>query len=394
MKNEIYEKAKQNKEWLKTVRRTLHQNAETGFDLSKTVAFVKEQLRALGIAYKDCGKSGVIATLGNKRKNWAILLRADMDGLPMYEDTGESYACKTGNMHACGHDLHTTMLLGAAKLLKENEAILCGQVKLLFQPAEEILQGATAVIEAGVLKNPAPQAAVALHVSTATNLPTGTAVLSTREISAPAADFFTIRIKGKACHGATPHKGVDALLAAAQTVVGLQALSSREQEVDDPFILTIGKLSTGDAGNAIAQTAELNGTLRAYTEATRERLKIRVKEIVEAQCKSIGASVIVTFDGGCPTLKNDQTLVAQAKACVETLFGKEWLVTTDGRGGGSEDFAYISQEIPSVLIVLSAGEKDKGYIYPLHHPKVRFDEDVLWRGSALFAQFACDYLKK
>jgi hippurate hydrolase len=376
------------------VRRTLHKNAEVGFTLAKTVACVKEQLHAMGIACQDCGKSGVTAMLGNKRKKRVILLRADMDGLPMYEATGESYACKTGNMHACGHDMHTAMLLGAAKLLKANETLLDGQVKLLFQPAEEILQGAKDVIESGVLKNPVPQAAIALHVSTATNLPTGTAVLSTRAISAPAADYFTIRITGKACHGATPHQGVDALLAAAQTVVGLQVLSSREQEIDDPFILTVGKLTAGNAGNALAERAELNGTLRAYTESTRERIKSRMREIVRAQCKSVGASAVVTFEGGCPALKNDPGLIQLAKSSVETLFGKDRVITTDGRGGGSEDFAYISQELPSAFIVLSAGQREQGYVYPLHHPKVRFDEDVLWRGSAFLAYFAHEWLKK
>ena len=394
MQNNITAQANAQTKWQIQLRRALHANAETGFSLPDTVGIVKRELSSLKIPFENCGKSGIVAWIGNKRSKKAILLRADMDGLPMYEATGDEYACKTGNMHACGHDIHTAAVLGAAKLLKDREDKLTGCVKLLFQPAEEILQGASEMIANGALKNPAPNAAVAMHVSTGIDLPTGTAVLSSREIAAPAADYFQIQFHGKSCHGATPDQGTDALLAAAYTVIALQTLPAREQQVDDPFVLTVGKLQAGSAGNAISESAVLQGTVRAYNETTREKIKNRMQEIVKAQAKSVGVRGKLTFTGGCPTLKSDKTLVQLAKTCAENLFPEKQVVVTDGKGGGSEDFAYISHEIPSVFMVIAAGRIADGYKYPLHHPKTRFDEAVLPIASALLSQFVLDYLKK
>ena len=368
----------------------MHECAETGFALKATKKYIKEQLQALGYTPKDCGKAGIAALIGKKGKP-CVLLRADMDGLPMYENTGLPFACKRGNMHACGHDMHAAMLLGAAKLLKEKEKELKGCVKLLFQPAEEILEGAKDCIKAGVLTDPKPQAAFALHVSTGNDLPTGTIVLSTRETSAPAADYFEIEVKGKSCHGATPEKGIDALTAAAQILLALQTLPAREQAVENPFVLTVGKMQAGSAGNAIAENAQMQGTLRAYDETTRAYIKERIKEIAKNTAKSLRASASVRFLGGCPTLKNDLTLAAFAEKEVKKLFGEKSVVKTDGRGGGSEDFAYFSHEVPSLLLVIGAGEKKKGYEYPLHHSKTDFDEAALDVGSKLLAHLAIEW---
>lgn len=374
------------KEW----RRALHERAETGFALKETKKYIEEQLKALGCEPKDCGKAGIATIIGKKTER-CVLLRADMDGLPMYENTGLPFASKSGNMHACGHDMHAAMLLGAAKFLKEKERELRGCVKLLFQPAEEILEGAKDCIEAGVLNDPKPQAAFALHVSTGGELPTGTIVLSTRETSAPAADYFEIRVKGKSCHGATPHKGIDALVASAHILLALQTLPAREQAVENPFVLTVGKLEAGSAGNAIAEKAKMQGTLRAYDEKTRAYIKDRVTEIAKNTAKSLGAKATVRFLGGCPTLKNDLTLVAFAEREIKKLFGEKSLVKTDGRGGGSEDFAYFSHEVPSLLLVIGAGEKKKGFEHPLHHPKTDFDEAALPIGSKLLSHLAIEW---
>ncbi len=374
---------------VKKWRRALHERAETGFALKETKKYIKEQLKDLGYTPKDCGKAGIVALIG-KKTGRCVLLRADIDALPMYENTGLPFASKSGNMHACGHDMHAAMLLGAAKLLKEKEQELKAQVKLLFQPAEEILEGAKDCIEAGVLEDPKPQAAFALHVSTASELPTGTIVLSTRETSAPAADYFEIAVKGKSCHGATPDKGIDALNAAAHILLALQTLSAREQAVENPFVLTVGKLQAGSAGNAIAENAQMQGTLRAYDETTRAYIKERVTEIAKNTAKAFGAKGSVRFLGGCPTLKNDLTLVAFAEREIEKLYGKAALVKTDGRGGGSEDFAYFSHEVPSLLLVIGAGEKKKGFEHPLHHSKTDFDEAALGIGSKLLAHLAIE----
>ncbi len=375
---------------VKKWRRALHERAETGFALDKTRTYIKEQLKGLDCQPQDCGKSGIVALIGEKTKP-CVLLRADMDGLPMYENTGLPFACQSGNMHACGHDMHAAMLLGAAKILKEKERGLNVCVKLLFQPAEEILEGAKDCIEAGVLEDPKPQAAFALHVSTGGALPTGTIVLSTREISAPAADYFEITIKGKSCHGATPEKGIDALNAAAHILLALQTLSSREQAVENPFVLTVGKMQAGSAGNAIAENAQMQGTLRAYDETTRAYIKERIKEIAKSTAKCFRAKASVRFLGGCPTLKNDLTLVAIAEKEIKKSFGKTALMKTDARGGGSEDFAYFSHELPSLLLVIGAGEKKKGFAYPLHHSKTDFDEAALGVGSKLLANLAMEW---
>lgn len=375
---------------LKNWRRALHERAETGFALKETKKYIKEQLQALGYTPKDCGKAGIVAIIGKKGKR-CVMLRADMDALPMYENTGLPFACKSGNMHACGHDMHAAMLLGAAKLLKEREKELKGCVKLLFQPAEEILEGAKDCIEAGVLTDPKPQAAFALHVSTGNELPAGTIVLSTREISAPAADYFEITVIGKSCHGATPEKGIDALNAAAHILLALQTLSSREQAVENPFVLTVGKLQAGSAGNAIAENACMQGTLRAYDETTRAYIKDRVTEIAKTTAKAFRAKASVRFLGGCPTLKNDLTLAAFAEREIKKLFGEKSLVKTDGRGGGSEDFAYFSHELPSLLLVIGAGEIKKGFEHPLHHSKTDFDENALGVGSKLLAHLAMQW---
>ncbi len=374
------------KEW----RRALHERAETGFALKETRKYVKEQLTLLGYEPKDCGKAGIVALIGKKGAR-CVMLRADIDALPMYENTGLPFACKKGNMHACGHDMHAAMLLGAAKLLKEKESQLQAQVKLLFQPAEEILEGAQDCIKAGVLTEPRPQAAFALHVSTGNELPTGAVVLSTREISAPAADYFEIRLKGKSCHGAMPDKGIDALNAAAHVVLALQTLSAREQAVESPFVLTVGKLQAGSAGNAIAENAQMQGTLRAYDEKTRAYIKERLGEIAKNTAKAFGAKASVRFLGGCPTLKNDVTLASFAEKEIKKLFGEKRLIKTDGRGGGSEDFAYFSHELPSLLLVIGAGEKKKGFAYPLHHSKTDFDENALKVGSKLLAHLATEW---
>ncbi len=377
-------------------RRELHENAEVGFELPKTVAFVKKVLRSLGYQPKECGKSGLVATVGKGKR--VFLLRADMDALPVLEEGKLSFACKYGNMHACGHDLHTAMLLGAAKLLKEREGELQGQVKLLFQPAEEILEGAKAMLEGGVLEAPKPQAGLMLHVMTATELPTGSVVVATGN-SAPSADFFEIAVQGKGCHGSTPWKGVDALLIAARIVLGLEEISAREIPLSTPAVVSVGSLQAGEAGNVIADRAVIKGTFRTYDEGTRAHIRRRIEEVATGIASAYRAEATTTFAGGCPVLRNDGKLARLAKAYAAELLGKDRAFLMDElggearkEGGGSEDFAYIAKELPCVMLALSAGEKGKGYEYPLHHPKAAFDEKALPIGSALYAGIAIKWL--
>ncbi len=373
-------------------RRYLHQNAETGFALPKTFAYVEKTLRDLGYTPQRCGRAGLIALVGEDNGTPCTLLRADMDGLPLRERSGEKFACKTGNMHACGHDLHAAMLLGAAALLKRREQRLKGCVKLLFQSAEEILEGARDCLKNGVLDAPTVQRAMTLHVLTALPLKTGTAVVSSAGVSAPAADFFRITVQGKGCHGSTPWKGVDALAVGAHILLALQTISAREIPIG-AGVLTVGCLQAGSAGNVIADSAMIEGSLRAFDESVREKLKKRLVEIARAQANAFRAKATVEFLGGCPVLVNDERTSEFAYQTAKTVLGADRVFTSAELGstqekGGSEDFAYISREVPSVLVALAAGESDKGYGYPLHHPKVRFDENVLPIGAALYAAFA------
>ncbi|MBE7085061.1 MAG: amidohydrolase [Clostridiales bacterium] len=387
----IIEQAKALQTTLVKIRRKLHANAETGFDLPQTQKIVWETLEAYGYAPNRVGKGSIIATLGEEKKGDCILLRADMDGLPIEEKTGKTYACKGGNMHACGHDLHTTMLLGSAKLLKEREKELRSPVVFLFQCAEETLQGAKDVVESGILQEYNVKRAVMLHVLTATDLPTGKIVVASEGISAPSADYFTVEVIGKACHGASPQNGVDALSICARILLALETLSAREISTIEPFVLTVGKMSAGVAGNAIADRAVMQGTFRTFDGATRAYIKRRVEEIAKGIAKTFKGSAKVAYPSGCPALKNDGGMSALIGERLKNGIGKDEVYASADLGGnvkksmgGSEDFAYIAEKVSSVMLALSAGQKKKGYVYPLHHPKADFDESVLYIGALAY----------
>lgn len=394
----ILNEAKGLQKELVEMRRRLHGRAELGFALTETAAFVKETLAAMGYEPQSCGRSGLTVTVGKGEKTF--LLRADMDGLPIKEKTGLPFACKNGNMHACGHDMHTAMLLGAAKLLKTREKALKGTVKLLFQPAEELLEGAKNALENGVLDAPKVSGAMMLHVMTNVPIPTGSVVVSSAGVSAPAADYFTVEVKGKGCHGSAPWNGVDALSVAAHILLALQELPARELSLAEPAVLTVGSMVAGEAGNVIADTALLKGTLRAFDERVRERVKRRLEEIAKNVAKAFRAKARVVYGSGCPSLLNDEKLSLLTEKVLKDLLGENAVFTssslqgdTKSSSGGSEDFAYISRKVPSVMVALAAGETEKGYAYPLHHPKAQFDEAALSIGAAVYAHTAIEWLK-
>lgn len=377
-------------------RRWLHQHPGVGFDIGETKEFVREKLTEMGLSPADCGKAGLVATVGGKKPGKVFLLRADMDALPIREESGVEFASSNGAMHACGHDMHTAMLLGAAKILKAHEDEICGTVKLMFQPAEEIFEGGKDMIASGVLENPRPDAALMIHVTAAMPMPAGMIVVCAPGVSAPAADYFTIKVQGKGCHGSAPWNGVDALTAASHILLALQELHARELPASEEAVLTIGTFQGGTASNVIADSAELGGTIRTYDEKTRSFLKERMTEIAESVAKAYRATATVEFGSGCPTLVNDGALAGKVTGYLREMLGRGVLSAADfgngARGGGSEDFAYVSQEVPALMLALAAGEPDKGYAFPQHHPKVRFDETVLPIGAAAFTQAAMRWL--
>lgn len=399
-KEQILQEAKALQEEIKSHRLWLHTHAETGFDLTETKPYVKSTLTEMGYTVQECGKAGLVTTVG-KPGGKVLLLRADMDALPIAEEADVDFACKNGRMHACGHDMHTAMLLGAAKILKAHESGLDGMVKLMFQPAEEIFEGSKDMIASGALENPRPDAALMIHVAAGMPLPAGTVVVSAPGVSAPAADYFTIRVHGKGCHGSAPQNGIDPLTAAAHILIALQEIHARELSASDEAVLTIGTFHAGEAGNVIPDTATMGGTIRTYDEKTRAYLKERMTAIAQSIAEAFRASAEVSFGSGCPTLVNDKDLSEKVTGYLKGLLGANRAFTTaelsggkPARGGGSEDFAYVSHEVPSLMLALAAGEPSKGYVYPQHHPKVKFDESVLSTGAAVFVDCALQYLRE
>ena len=399
-KEQILQEAKALQEEIKSHRLWLHTHAETGFDLTETKPYVKSALMKMGYTVQECGKAGLVTTVG-KPGGKVLLLRADMDALPIAEEADVDFACQNGRMHACGHDMHTAMLLGAAKILKAHESELEGMVKLMFQPAEEIFEGSKDMIASGVLENPRPDAALMIHVAAGMPLPAGTVVVSAPGVSAPAADYFTIRVHGKGCHGSAPQNGIDPLTAAAHILIALQEIHARELSASDEAVLTIGTFHAGEAGNVIPDTATMGGTIRTYDEKTRAYLKERITSIAKNVAEAFRAGAEVGFGSGCPTLINDKALSEKVTGYLKDLLGANRAFTTaelsggkPARGGGSEDFAYVSHEVPSLMLALAAGEPSKGYVYPQHHPKVKFDESVLSTGAAVFVDCALQYLRE
>lgn len=397
---ELLREAAQMKAEITEKREYLHAHAETGFELENTLPYVKGELEKIGCSPKACGRAGLVALIGGKKPGRVFLLRADMDALPIRETSGVDFAAGNGCMHACGYDMHTAMLLGAAKLLKKHEDEICGTVKLMFQPAEEIFEGSADMIGDGVLENPAVDAALMIHVMAGMPFAPGTVIVSDPGVGAPAADYFTIRVQGKGCHGSMPNMGVDPLTAAAQILIALQEIPSRELAINDRAVLTVGSLHAGTAANAIPDEAVMSGSLRTFDEEVREKIKVRMTEIAEGIAGAFRAGAEVTFGSGCPTLKNDKALSADASRYAKELLGEEKAFTVSelSAGGvsgsaGSEDFAYVSQKVPSIMLALAAGQPEKGYVYPQHHPMVKFDPDALDIGSAVYAYMAARWLE-
>ena len=388
-KKQLIEEISQIEHELIEIRRALHQMPETGFNTEKTIAYIRNKLDQYGCEALPCGKSGLSVTLGQKEGK-TILLRADVDALPMCEETELDYASKNGNMHACGHDFHAAMLLGAAKILKAHEHELNGNVKLMFQSAEEIFEGAKDMVEHGILEK--VDAAMMIHVISCVPISSGTILISSAGVGASAADMFEIMIQGKGCHGSMPETGRDPLIPMAHLILGLQSLQTREISVSDKSVLTIGSVHAGKAANIIPDQVILKGSLRTYDEKIRSYLKQRICELSASTAAIYQCTAEVSYTSGCPTLINDKKLSSQMVSVLSEVFEDKAMMAPSGTSG-SEDFAYVSQQVPSLMLSLAAGHPQNGYVYPLHHPKVMFDESALIKGTSAFVICAMEYLK-
>lgn len=372
-------------------RRALHRNPETGAELPETAAYVKRRLEALGYAPRMLA-GGVAAEITGEKTGRCILLRADMDALRIREETALDFRSENGNMHACGHDLHAAMLLGAAGLLQKHRQELAGTVRLVFQPDEEGFTGAKAMLAAGVLwEAPQPQAAVALHVHSGT--PSGL-VLCGRGTFMAGCTIFRVTAEGTGCHGAMPETGIDPINIAAHIYLALQELTARELAAEVPAVVTVGRFRGGEAPNIIPGTCVLEGTIRTFDREVTARLMARIGEIAENTARAFRGSARVEELASAPPLKNDPALMNRMADWAEELVGSQRVYRMDKGGMGSEDFASYTYEVPSAYLLLGAGTaaEDSRFGKPMHNPQVVFNEKILPEGAALYAMAALRWL--
>lgn len=370
-------------------RRYFHHHAEIGYHLPQTVAYVRQRLVEMGYEPTDICEGGLSATVGKGGK--VFMLRADMDALPMKEESGLPFACtEADNAHTCGHDLHTAALLCTAKMLKENESSLNGTVKLMFQPAEEILCGSRMMIDGGILDNPKVDAAFAAHVTPRYEV--GQIALISG-VAMAACYGFRIHIKGSSAHGCYPEQAVSPINIAAHIYLGLQELIAREADPTKTAVLTIGSIHSGSMPNTIPDEAIMEGTLRTFDQPLIDFLIKRANSIVEKTAETYRGKAYIEVMWNVPVVYNNPALHDDVCRYYEGAFKKVPLV--DSLIAGSEDFALITQKVPAVDLYIGATKKENlNAFYPAHHPKCVFDEDVLAYSAALNAEVAVRWLKE
>ena len=390
--NKFMEQAIAIKDDIVEYRRTIHSNPEVGAELPKTKAYVMDKLREFGYTPEEICESGIVTTIEGAKPGKTFLLRADMDALPMAEATSCDFKATNGAMHSCGHDMHTAMLLGAARLLKQNQDQIEGTVKLVFQPDEEGFTGAKKMIEAGVLENPKVDVAMAMHVNSGTpsNL-----VVCGKGTSIGGCYRFRIVVKGTGCHGAMPETGVDPIFIAHHIYSGLQTILTREIPATKPAVITIGKFVGGDAPNIIPGEVIMEGTFRYLDKEMGEMVIGRMNDIVTSTAKTFRGEAELIELSSVPPLTNNNELADELTGYMKDIVGERGVFVYEGGGMGSEDFASFSHEVPSLYIILGAGAKNENpeFGVPMHNEKVVFNEDILPTGAAIHAYSAITWLK-
>ncbi|MBN2582249.1 MAG: amidohydrolase [Planctomycetes bacterium] len=369
-------------------RRDFHQHPELGFQESRTSGIVADELEQLGLTVRrNVGRTGVIGDIDVPGAKGRILLRADMDALPVQEASGEPFASQTaGCAHLCGHDAHVAMLLGAANLLARHKKDLKSSVRLMFQPSEESPPGgAAAMIDEGVLDG--VDRAFAIHVFTAHE--SGVWGLLTGPVMA-AADAIRIRVTGRGGHAATPELCVDPVVAAAQVITSLQTIMSRRIKPHDIGVLSLCMVHGGNAFNVIPDTVDLGGTLRTHSEKTKNRVVKLMRDILSGIETSYGVTIDMQFTHGYGAVINDATVIADTQTAVEHLFGPGHVTEVEKKFGG-EDFCFLLDRVPGAMVFLGVGNVAKGITAAHHNPQFRIDEDVLWQGAALYTQMALNH---
>lgn len=379
------------------LRRQFHMNPELGMEEYETAKTVANYLRDLGLEVQTgVGGTGVVGLLRGGTPGATVALRADMDALPIQEETQAEYASKTpGKMHACGHDAHTANLLGTARLLTEltgGGSRLTGNVKFLFQPAEEGPGGAEPMIEDGALKDPDVDAVLGLHVNT--DLPTGHIAVKDGVTSA-SSDTAIVAVLGKGGHGAHPEKSVDSVVVAAQVVTALQTVVSREIGATDSAVITVGKINGGFRNNVIAPRVDMEATVRALSTETREALPERIERVVRGVTEGMRAEYQMKYRFGYPPLENDTDMVQLVADVGRGVLGDDCVRVLQTPSMGAEDFAYFAAEVPGCFFRLGARDDEKGLgLYPGHHPMYDLDESAMAVGMTVMSMAALEYLAR
>ena len=370
------------------LRRDIHREPEIGFETEKTAEKVLDALDGLPLEIQTgVAENGVVATLKGEGDGPTVALRADMDALPIHEETGLPFASEEdGKMHACGHDGHTSMLVGAARVLSQDHLRerLNGTVKFIFQPAEEGYAGGQVMVEEGVAED--VSSIFALHLWP--GLPFGRVGTKAGPIMA-AADAFEMTVKGQGGHGAMPHLAADAVVMAAQIVTALQTVVSREASPFDPAVLTVGQIEAGFAFNIIPETAYLGGTVRTLNPDLRGRMPERIEELARGIAQGMRGDIELDYRFSYPVTSNDADSARLVLDVAGELFGEENAVELDNPSMGGEDFAFFLEKVPGAFIWLGVGD-----VSGLHTAQFSFDEEVLSQGSALLAALALESLSE
>ena len=372
-------------------RRAIHRAPEVGAHLPQTVQFVEEKLRLLGYEPRELG-GGVVAELTGEDMGRCILLRADMDALKVREKTDLPFRSENGSMHACGHDMHAAMLLGAAKVLQSDRAALKGEAVLIFQTAEETAKGAKNVIANGWLDG--ADAAFGMHIGTiiSNTAPEGT-IFAVPGCCMASFDRFMIRVTGVGCHGSTPEKGTDPINAAAHIITALQAINSREFNACAPIVVTIGSIHGGSQYNIIPDCVEMEGTIRSVDNGVRMAVAQRIEQIAAAQAAVFGADAQCVIDWGAPPVINDESMARLAAEAAKEITGEERTVThLAAPNMGGEDFAYYLEKLPGAYLFLSSANGAKNCAFAHHNSRFNVDEDVLHMGAALYVNITERFL--
>lgn len=374
------------------LRREIHQNPELSDQEEQTVALVCRELERMDIPYTVLpGMHAVVAVISSGQEGPTVALRADMDALPILEQTELPFASqKAGVMHACGHDVHTAVLLGTASVLAQNKARFRGNVKLFFQPAEEGNGGARRMIQAGCMENPHVDAVFGLH--SAPRLPAGKIGTKPGWTSA-SSDEIKIRVYGKSAHGASPDEGVDAIYIASQLVVALHGLMARRVRGTDSIALNVGKFHAGNASNIICECAELEVMYRTFRADTRQRMKDEIRTLVDNLCRSFGGSADIEIEEGYDGHANDPVRTQRLMELSRELMGEDAFVLQETPDMGTEDFCYFGQKAPAVFFDLGVGSAPGHPVMPLHSSRFTVDEEALYYGILMETALVLDYLK-